>query len=82
MPRSETDIVIGLLKKLAARKVPVPADLVEEVLATTGPELGVVDAQGRLAVSREMLAPGSAWLRSSRALVNKALAENKLDIVD
>jgi hypothetical protein len=29
-----------------------------------------------------MIAPGATFLRENRALVNKALAENKLDIID
>jgi hypothetical protein len=80
MARAETDIRLAVLKQLLARGASIPSDALDAVLS--GPELGKVDTNGRLRVTEEMIAPGSQWIRENRAEFNRALAENRVDIVD
>jgi hypothetical protein len=76
----EVDIRLYTLKQLLARGATLPPDAIDAALA--GPEPGKVDANGRLRVTEEMIAPGSPWMRANRAAFNAALAEDKVDVVD
>jgi hypothetical protein len=76
----ETDVRLDVLRKLAAKGVSLTPDAIAAAL--DGPELGRVDADGRLRVTEEMIAPGSQFLRENRAAFNRALAEGRVDIVE
>jgi hypothetical protein len=80
MARSETDIRLAVLKQLMAHGATLPPAAIAAAL--DGPELGVVGSDGRLRVSQSQIAPGAQWLKDNRDAFKKALAENRVDLVD
>jgi hypothetical protein len=71
---------VEVLKRLAAAGVSLTAEQIAAALTSAEP--GTVGADGRLRVTAEQIAPNSAWLRENRAAFSKALAENKVDLVE
>jgi hypothetical protein len=69
------------LQRLVKAGAQLSAEQIDAALAGPAPP-GTVGADGRLRVTQEQLAPNSAWHRENRALVNKHLASNTIDLVD